>query len=155
MGGDTMAIVRWRPAGDLLGIRDEMNRLFDDFFGSLPEKFGETAAEGMWMPAVDISETEHDLVMTAELPGVKKEDIKLSVQDNMLTIKGEKKKEKETKEENYHRVERAYGAFQRTFTLPAFVNASKIKATFNDGVLKVRLPKLEEAKTKEIPIVTE
>ncbi|NOY78434.1 MAG: Hsp20/alpha crystallin family protein [Calditrichaeota bacterium] len=151
-----MAIVRWRPAGDLLGIRDEMNRLFDDFFGSLPEKFGaETGAEGVWMPAVDISETEHDLVVTAELPGVKKDDIKLSVQDNMLTIKGEKKQQKETKDENYHRIERTYGAFQRTFTLPAIVDASKIKATFKDGVLKIRLPKREEAKTKEIPIATE
>lgn len=150
-----MAIVRWRPAGDLLGIRDEMNRLFDDFFGSLSERSGETAAEGMWMPAVDISETEHDLVVTAELPGVKKDDVKLSVQDNTLTIKGEKKQEKETKEENYHRVERTYGAFQRTFTLPAFVNSSKIKASFKDGVLKVRLPKREEAKAKEIPILEE
>ncbi|GBD94922.1 18 kDa heat shock protein [bacterium BMS3Abin05] len=150
-----MAIVRWRPTRDILGIRDEMDRLFDEFFGTLPEKFAGENVEGVWLPAVDISETEHDLIVTAELPGIKKDALKLSVQDNILTIKGEKKQEKETKDENYHRIERSYGAFQRTFSLPAIVDATKIKATFKDGVLKIRLPKKEEAKTKEIPIATE
>ena len=150
-----MAIVRWRPARDLLGIRDEMDRLFDEFFGNLPEQFGGEGGQGMWVPAVDISETDRELIVTAEVPGAKKDDIKISVHDNTLTIKGEKKQEKETKEENFHRIERSYGAFQRTFTLPTIVDASKIKATYKDGVLKIRLPKKEEAKPKEIPISVE
>jgi len=94
-----MAIVRWRPARDLLGIRDEMDRLFDEFFGNLPEQFGGEGGQGMWVPAVDISETDRELIVTAEVPGAKKDDIKISVHDNTLTIKGEKKQEKETKEE--------------------------------------------------------
>jgi len=139
---------------DFLSLRDEIDRMFDDFFGTLPERLT-TGWENVWSPSVDISETDDEIIVTAELPGVKKEDIKISLQDNVLTIRGEKKQEKEHKDENYHRIERAYGSFQRSFTLPTPVNTDKIKASFKDGVLKIQLPKTEEAKMKEIPISTE
>ncbi len=149
-----MALVRWRPARDFLNIRDEIDRMFDEFFGTLPERVT-TGLENVWTPSVDISETDNDIIVTAELPGVKKDDVKISLQDNVLTIRGEKKQEKEEKNENYHRVERAYGMFQRSFTLPTTVDPKKIKATFKDGVLKIKLPKTEEARMKEIPISVE
>ena len=149
-----MALVRWRPARDFLNIRDEIDRMFDEFFGTLPERVT-TGLENVWTPSVDISETDNDIIVTAELPGVKKDDVKISLQDNVLTIRGEKKQEKEEKNENYHRVERAYGVFQRSFTLPTTVDPKKIKATFKDGVLKIKLPKTEEARMKEIPISVE
>ena len=149
-----MALVRWRPARDFLNIRDEIDRMFDEFFGTLPERLT-TGLENVWTPSVDISETDNDIIVTAELPGVKKDDIKISLQDNVLTLRGEKKQEKEEKNENFHRVERTYGMFQRSFTLPAPVDANKIKARFKDGVLKITLPKTEEAKMKEIPISVE
>ncbi len=149
-----MALVRWRPARDFLNIRDEIDRMFDEFFGTLPERVT-TGFENVWTPSVDISETDNEIIVTAELPGVKKDDVKISLQENVLTIRGEKKQEKEEKNENFHRVERAYGMFQRSFTLPATVDPNKIKATFKDGVLKIRLPKTEEARMKEIPISVE
>jgi len=148
-----MAIVRWRPWRDLYRMQEEMDRLFSDWF----ERFSERreVTQGLWSPDVDISETVEAIFVSAEVPGIKKEDIHISVQDNILTIKGEKKQEKETKGENYHRVERCHGAFQRSFNLPAVVDSSKVKASYKDGVLKIELPKKEEAKPKEIPIAIE
>ncbi|MCX7920320.1 MAG: Hsp20/alpha crystallin family protein [bacterium] len=144
-----MAIVRWSPFRDVLGIRDEMDRLFDNFFARIGER---GAFDTSWAPSVDIYETKDAVVIDAELPGIKQNDISVTVSDNVLTIKGEKKQEKEVKEENYHRVERAYGSFSRSFTLPVGVQSDKIKASYKDGVLKITLPKAEEAKPKQIPI---
>jgi HSP20 family protein len=144
-----MAIVRWSPFRDVVGLRDEMDRLFDNFFTRSGER---GAFDTPWAPTVDIYETKDSVIIDAELPGIKQSDIEVNVSENMLTIKGEKKQEKDTKEENFYRVERVYGSFSRTFTLPVGVHADKIKAVYKDGVLKITLPKAEEVKPKQIPI---
>jgi HSP20 family protein len=137
----------------MMSIQDEMNKLFDDF---LDRPLMRTEwSEGVWNPSVDISETKDNVIIKAEIPGLSKEDVKISMQDNMLTLTGEKKQEKEEKEANYHRVERSYGAFSRSFALPTSVKSDKIKATYKDGVLFITLPKTEEVKPKEIPISIE
>ena len=110
--------------------------------------------ETYWMPTVDISETENDFEIRAELPGVSESDVNISVTDNRLTVKGEKRQEAEVEGKNYHRVERRYGNFQRSFTLPRNVETSNIKAGYTDGVLTVLIPKPEAAKPTEIPITT-
>jgi len=148
-----MAIVRWRPFRDLVSIQDEMNQLFDDFFGRPVTRTEWT--EGVWSPTVDVSEDEDNVIIKAEMPGTKKEDVKISIQDNVLTLKGQKKQEKEEKDKNYHRVERSYGSFCRSFQLPTSVKTDKIKANYKDGVLNITLPKTEEVKPKEIPISIE
>ena len=148
-----MAIVRWRPFRDLVSIQDEMNRLFDDFFGRPLARTEWT--EGVWSPTVDVSEDKDNMIIKAEMPGMKKEDVKISIQDNVLTLKGEKKQEKEEKDKNYHRVERSYGSFCRSFQLPTSVKTDKIKANYRDGVLNITLPKTEEVKPKQIPISIE
>jgi HSP20 family protein len=147
-GGASMPIVRWSPFRNLMEMQQEMNRLFDDFMSRRPEA-GESA---VWIPAVDVSETEDAIKVMVEAPGVEKEDIKISVQNNVLTIRGEKKMERETSEENYHRIERVYGTFYRALELPTVVQADQVKASFKDGVLTVSIPKSEEVKPKEIPI---
>ena len=148
-----MAMVRWRPLRDIVSIQDEMNQLFDDLFGRTPKRWSAFGPEeGLWTPNVDVSETKDEIVVTAEMPGMKKEDIKLSVQDNVITLSGEKKSEEEKKDANFYRLERSFGSFCRSFTLPTPVEAEKIKASFKDGILKVTLPKSEQVKTKEIPI---
>lgn len=147
-----MAITRWRPFRDIVSIQDEMNRLFDDFFGrplTRPE------CEDAWSPSVDVSETKDNVIINAEIPGMSKEDVKVSVQDNVLTLSGERKQEKEEKNANYHRIERNYGSFRRSFTLPTPVQPDKVKATYKDGILRITLPKTEEVKPKEIPISVE
>jgi len=151
-------LVRWEPFsgiqrrgdvfGDLTRMQEEMNRFFDDFFG----EHRPGLAEGAWLPAVDVSETDGEFVVRAELPGMSHEDIDINVQDNILTLKGEKKQEKKEEHENFHRLERCYGSFSRSFTLPAGVKTEDIKATFKDGILQVAMPKAEEAKVKKIAI---
>ena len=145
-----MAIMRWKPWGDLVNIQDEVNRLFDDSFGRIPARWIESGAR--WSPAVDISENNDKIYVDVEIPGMKKEDIKVSLENSVLSLKGEKKQEREIKEENCHRVERQYGSFVRSFELPMPVQAEKIKASYRNGVLHVELPKAEEVKPKEIPI---
>ena len=146
-----MAIVRWDPFQDLISLQERMNRLFEQTLDrSRGEREGMVA--GTWAPAVDIYETPDSIVLQAELPGLSKDDIDIQVRDNVLTLKGERRSEKEVKEGNYLRVERAYGGFQRAFTLPAAVQADKIRAVFKDGVLDVSIPKAEEAKPKQIKI---
>ncbi|KPL18210.1 MAG: hypothetical protein AMJ92_08980 [candidate division Zixibacteria bacterium SM23_81] len=145
-----MAIMRWRPWGDLVSIQDEVNRLFDDSFGRIPARWIESGMR--WSPAVDISENKDKIYVDVEIPGMKKEDIKVSLENGVLSLKGEKKQERELKEENCHRVERQYGSFVRSFELPMPVQADKIKASYRNGVLHVELPKAEEVKPKEIPI---
>jgi HSP20 family protein len=134
----------------MVSIRDEMNRLFDDFFGGTPART--EWAEGVWSPTIDVSETKDKVMVEADLPGLKKEDVKISVQDDSLIIKGEKRQEKEEKEADYHRVERSYGSFFRSIPLPTPVKKEKVKANYKDGVLKITMPKSEEVKPKEIPI---
>jgi HSP20 family protein len=148
-GEQDMAIVRWSPFRDLMGIQQEVNRLFDD----LMTRRAEAGAEGaVWVPAADVAETEDAVNVKIEAPGVNKDDIKISVTDNVLTIRGEKKMEKETSEESYHRIERVYGSFVRSLELPTVVQADKVTASFKDGVLTIVLPKSEEVRPKEIAI---
>ena len=148
-----MAITRWRPFRDLVSIQDEMNRLFDDFFGRPITRREWT--EKVWSPCVDMSETKDNIIINAEIPGMNKEDVKVSVQDNALTLSGERKQEKEEKNADYHRIEGSYGSFSRSFTLPTPVQPDKVKATYKDGILKITLPKTEEVKPKEVPISVE
>jgi HSP20 family protein len=126
-----------------------MNRLFDSFFGR-PLRAG--LAEPVWVPVVDMYETKDDLVITAELPGVREKEIQLSITGDLLTLKGERAQTREVKQENSHRVERYFGKFERHILLPVPIEASRVKATYRDGVLEVRLPKTEDVKPKEIKI---
>lgn len=149
-GKDNMAIVRWSPFRDVLAIQNEMNRIFDDL---MSRRQGESDVErGVWAPFLDISETKDDILVKAELPGVAKEDVKLSISDNVLILKGEKKMSRELDDENYHRIERVYGSFYRSVELPSRVNSEGIEAKYENGVLEVRIPKAEEVKVKEIEI---
>jgi HSP20 family protein len=145
-----MAIIRWKPTTDVLGLQEEMNTLFEDFFG-VDRRTDETRFI-RWAPRVDIVEEEKNFEVTADLAGLKKEDIKVEVRDNVLTVRGEKKIEDEKKERNYRIAERRYGEFVRTFTLPENVNRDGIEAEFKDGVLRLTIPKTEEPKPKEIEV---
>ena len=145
-----MAITRWDPFRDLSMLQDRMNRLFEDAGrGWRPD---EAAATTTWSPAVDIYETEGEIIVKAELPGVERKDIQLHLENNVLTIRGERRFEKEAREDNYHRIERSYGGFSRSFSIPTTVDEEKIHADYKDGVLKVVLPKKEAAKPKQIQI---
>jgi len=141
-----MRLVRWTPFRDLMNIHEETGKMLDNFF----ERRGD-GGEVEWAPAMDVSELDGEIMVKAEIPGMNKEDIKVSVKDDMLTISGEKKREEREEGENWHRVERTYGSFRRVLTLPS-VDSDKVEATYKDGVLEVRLPKHESAKPKEIPI---
>ena len=141
-----------RPMRNLFGLHNEMGRVFGDLLGSTDN---ETDMDDTpWMPRADICETENGFEIYAELPGVSESDVNISVTDNLLTIKGEKRQAVETEGKNYHRVERRYGNFQRSFTLPRHVETSGIKAQFTDGVLTLEIPKAEVAKPTEISITT-
>ena len=147
-----MAIVRWQPFRDLLATEREFDRLFREPFSALfAQREGELSTRA-WAPAVDIFETENSIVLKAELPGVDPKDVEVRVEDNTLYLKGERKFEKETKEENYHRIERSYGSFARSFVLPNSMDAEKVAAEYQDGLLTLTLPKREEAKPKTIKI---
>lgn len=141
-----------RPMRNLFNFHNEMGRIFGDVFGS--QEGGTDTEETYWIPTVDISETENGYEIRAELPGVSEDDVNVSVTDNLLTVKGEKRQEAETEGKNYHRVERRYGSFQRRFTLPSEVATDDIKAEFTDGVLTLSIPKPETVKPTEIPITT-
>ena len=149
-----MTIVRREPYRDLMGLQDRMNRLFGESYRGVAARTGddEWALGGSWAPAVDIFEKEGNIVLTAELPGIETKDVDIKVENNVLTLQGERKFDKELQKENFHRVERAYGSFTRSFTLPNVVDTEKIKAEFKDGVLKLTLPKREEAKPKQIHV---
>jgi HSP20 family protein len=148
-----MAIVRWEPFRDLVAVQDRLNRIFDDTFRGNPRGTEEDwALGGQWAPSVDIFEHEGNLVLRAELPGIEPKDVDVHVENNVLTLRGERKFESEVKREKYHRVERAYGTFSRSFTLPNVVDTEKIKAEYKDGVLQVTLPQREEAKPKQIQV---
>lgn len=149
-----MAIVRWEPFRDLVSVQDRMNRIFEEAFrgAARPGAEEDWALGGAWAPAVDIYEHEGNIVLKAELPGIDPKDVQVGVENNVLTLRGERQFESEVKREQYHRIERAYGTFSRSFTLPNVVDTGKIKAEFKDGVLRVVLPKREEAKPKQISI---
>jgi HSP20 family protein len=145
-----MAIVRCNPARDMMGLQDEISLLLGDFFGV--DRAGEETRFVRWAPRVDIVEQDGGYELVADLPGLKKEDIKIEIQENMLTLRGEKKFEDEKKEKNYRLCERYHGEFVRTFALPENVNMEGIVAEFKDGVLKLEIPKTEKAKPKQIEV---
>ena len=143
-----MAIVRWNPVREMLSVQDEMNRMLNDVFGRRYVEEGTLP----WAPPVDIEETADHYLVRAELPGMKQDDIKITVEDNRLVLRGEKRRETEQSGVNYHRAERVYGQFERSFTLTHAVRQDRIEAIYKDGVLEVQIPKAEEAKAREIPV---
>jgi HSP20 family protein len=148
-----MQIVRWEPVRDLVGLQGRMNRLFDESFReSARANDDDWALGGSWAPAVDIYEKGGNIVLKAELAGIDPKTVDVRVENNVLTLRGERKFEEEVKKDNFHRVERAYGTFTRSFTLPTVVDTGKIKAEFKDGVLKLTLPTREESKPKQIQV---
>lgn len=150
-----MTLIRWRPLRDITpwspstDLVSEFDQMFDRFLngGGLAD-----GASSTWLPATDIVEHENEYTVQLEMPGVKKDDVKITVTDDVLTVRGEKKFEKETKDKNFHRMERTYGSFQRSFTLPTSVHSGNIAASYDDGILTITLPKAEEAKPKEIEV---
>ena len=141
-------IARWEPFRGVTALQDQINRLFNDTF----ERTGEQSNLSAWAPAVDIYETEHELVVKADLPDVDPKDLDIRVENNLLTIRGERKFEKKVSEENYLRVERSFGSFARSFTLANTVNTDAIKAEYQNGVLTLSIPKREEAKPRQIKV---
>lgn len=152
---ETKALAPWRPFPEMARWEREMERMFEDFFDRRwPMRWWPSRTAEISLPAVDLDlyEEKGEIVAKAELPGLTKEDIEVKITENVLTIKGEKKKEEEVKEKDYYRSERSYGSFMRSLELPREVQAEKIKATFKNGILEVRLPVSEEAKKKEIKV---
>jgi HSP20 family protein len=150
-----MAIARWNPARELLDVEREFNRFFNTFgnrFGLRETSEADEYENAVWMPLTDISENKNSFILKLDLPGVSKEDVKISFSDGQLNISGERKQEKENKDSKYHRVERTYGKYFRSFTLPKQIKEDKIDAEFKDGQLTITVPKAEEIKPKEIPI---
>jgi HSP20 family protein len=150
-GGAAMNIVRWDPLRELEEMSERLNRMF-----TRPTSSRQNGKESLtvadWIPQVDISEADHEYVITAELPGLKKEDVKITLADGVLTLQGERKQEREDKGTRYHRVERSYGSFLRSFTLPDVIEEAHVAAEFKEGVLSIRLPKSEKAKPKAIEV---
>ncbi|HZS07922.1 MAG TPA: Hsp20/alpha crystallin family protein [Blastocatellia bacterium] len=155
MANKTGTALAPRSIGELFGFdpfrqfQERFNRMFGEGFRA---EGGENWSLATWAPVCDIYETENEIVVKAELPEVKKEEVHVAIENNLLTIRGERKFSEETKKENYHRVERSYGEFIRSFTLPNFVDANKVSAEFKDGMLRVTLPKHEEAKPKQVEV---
>lgn len=148
-----MSIVRYDPFRDLRTLQEEVNRLFST---NMSRGFGEEGIGfGAWNPSVDIFENKDQIVLEAELPGMRREDFDLSVENNVITLRGERRFEKRDETDNYHRVERSYGSFTRSFTLPQSVSAEGATAEYSNGVLRVTLPKREEAKSRRIEITGE
>ena len=154
---ETKSVTPWRP---FMGFSDwdrDMERMMGDIFGRRtrpwwPERSSLPAPLEISAPTIDLYEDKNDIVVKAELPGIDKDNIEVNLTNSTLTIKGEKKKEEEVKEENYYRCERSYGSFLRTLELPKDIHADKVKASFKNGMLEIRLPKTEEAKKKEIKV---
>jgi len=147
-----MAIIRWDPFRDIITLREKMNRLFEDAVTARGEE--KDMISSTWTPSVDIFETENALILTAEVPGVDENNIEIKIEDNTLSLKGDRIFEKETSEENYHRIERSYGSFYRSFTLPRNVDQEKIKAEHDNGVLRITMPKKPESKPKTVKVLT-
>ena len=146
-----MSLIRWTPPPSIMLMREKWNEMFEDLFGHEPGK-GEIVKQ-IWAPRIDLVEAEKEYRLTADLPGVKKDDVQITLNDNVLTIQGERKLEREKKNENYHVTERAHGKFSRSITLQN-VNTKKIDAKFDNGVLTISLPKIEQVKPQTIEIKT-
>jgi HSP20 family protein len=142
-----MALVRWEPLREINTIQGEVNRLFNTFFDTPV-----SASERRWLPAMDLVETEDHFLLRADLPGLSEEDVQIELEDNVLTVSGERKSEHEERKEGYHRVERAYGRFTRSLTLPEGVDAEAVEARFDRGVLEISIPKPEERKPRRVAI---
>jgi HSP20 family protein len=143
-----MALVRWQPVRELSSLQNDMNRLFNTFFDT-PTAGG---AARRWVPAMDLVETDEHFVLKADLPGLTDEDVHIDVEDRVLTVSGERRSEHEDKREGYVRVERSYGSFRRSLTLPEGVDADAVSASFDRGVLEVRIPKPEQRKPRRVAI---
>jgi HSP20 family protein len=149
-----MNLARWDPFRELEEMKERLDRTFGGFRPGFPrsERGREALTVPDWSPMVDITETDQEYLIKAEIPEVKREDVKVSVEDGVLTLQGERKQEKEEKGKKFHRVERFYGSFMRTFSVPDNVDEAKVKAEFKDGILNVHLPKTEMAKPKAIDV---
>ena len=147
-----MAIIRWDPYRELAAVQDRMNRLFEETWGGRGRRSDEDPVAASWMPAVDVRETKDALELHVELPGIDPKDVAISIEAGVLTIKGARTFEKAGEGETYHRIERAYGMFERSFTLPTNVNPEGVEARFRQGVLNLVVPKREETKPKAISI---
>lgn len=146
-----MAIVRWDPFRDLAEVQERVNRVLGDFYGGRGQD--DVMRRGTWIPPVDIYEgNNHEMVIKAELPDIRRDDIDIRVEDNTLTITGEKKVDETVRQDQFHRIERAYGSFTRSFSLPATIDTEKVKADYKNGVLTITLPMREEAKPKQIQV---
>ncbi len=146
-----MTLTKWDPFKDLLSLQDRMNRLFDESVRNV-KPGDEALSSAIWSPAVDIYETDDEVVVKAELPEVNQKDIDIQIENNTITLRGERRFNKETKKENFHRIERAYGTFSRSFTLPGTIDQEKISADYKDGILKISMPKRQETKPKQIKV---
>jgi HSP20 family protein len=150
-----MTLTRWDPFRELTGLQDRMNRLFQDAWspsGLTTTRGEESLMAGSFVPPVDVYEDEHSIVLKMEVPGIEQKDIDIRLENNILTVRGERKLEKEEKEENFQRIERRYGSFSRAFTLPNTVDTENVNADYENGVLRVRLSKRAEAKPKQIKV---
>jgi HSP20 family protein len=148
-----MALVRWEPVRELTSIQNEMNRLFNTFFDTpTTGNGGNGTSVRRWIPAMDLVETDEHFVLKADLPGLTEADVNVEVEDSVLTISGERTAEHEDKREGYVRVERAFGTFRRSLTLPEGINPDAVQASFENGVLEVRIPKPEERKPRKVAI---
>jgi HSP20 family protein len=145
-------LIPWRGRREVDRFRGEIDRMFDDFFTRSP--FDRSYRGGDWMPAIDVSETGKEIIVHAEVPGMNAKGIDISINGRVLTIKGERKQEHEEKDKNYHRIERKYGSFSRSFELPADVDANNVNATYKNGVLELNLPKTKEQSVKKIEVKT-
>lgn len=147
-----MPLMKWEPFEELVSLQDRINKIFEESF---PRSRKEGLMRGGWTPPVDIAETADALLIKAEIPGIKPEEIDIQITGDTLTIKGERKQEKEEKGKNYHRIERSYGSFHRSFSLGIPVKEKEVKATYKDGILEINIPKAEEAKPRQIKIKVE
>jgi len=147
-----MAIIRWDPARELDSLQGEMNRLLSSFFDASGRAGNGGTAARRWIPAMDLVETENDFVLKADLPGIAEDDVSVELENNVLTISGERKAEHEEQHEGYYRLERATGGFARSLTLPEGVKAEAVQANFDKGVLEVRIPKPEQTKPRRVQI---
>jgi HSP20 family protein len=147
-----MALVRWEPVRELTSLQTEMNRLFNTFFDTPASGGGNGGALRRWLPAMDLVETDDQFVLRADLPGLSEDDVNIELEDSVLTVSGERKAEHEDKKEGFYRLERSFGQFRRSLTLPDGVDAEGISAAFDKGVLEVRIPKPEERKPRRVAI---
>ncbi len=148
-----MALIRWEPVREISSIQSEMNRLFNSFFDTPTAASGNGAAPARrWIPAMDLAETEGEFVLKADLPGLSEGDVSIELEDNVLTVSGERKAEHEERKEAYYRVERSFGRFSRSLTLPEGVDADAVRASFDHGVLEIHIPKPEAKQPRKVAI---